>query len=284
MPTNQTVDKVLIIGLDCADPGLVFDRFLDDLPNLRTLSQRSLFGTMESCVPPITIPAWTCMATSKDPGQLGVYGFRNRADWSYDKLTIATGLAVKEPRLWDIVGQAGGKSFVFGVPQTYPPAEINGWMIAGLLSPTVASQYTYPNDLKSEISAVAGEYLIDVTGFRTDRKDWLLERIYEMGRQRFQLARHFIGKYDWDMFWMVEMGPDRLHHGFWQYTDSKHHRYVKGNRYENVILDYYKFLDQQIGSLIELVDLDRTAVWIVSDHGAKCLTGGVCFKIGRAHV
>ncbi len=27
--------KLAIIGLDCADPHLVFDRWLDDLPNLK---------------------------------------------------------------------------------------------------------------------------------------------------------------------------------------------------------------------------------------------------------
>ena len=58
-------------------------------------------------MPPITVPAWSCMMSSRTPGDLGIYGFRNRADHSYDGLFIANGAAVKEPRLWDIVGRRG---------------------------------------------------------------------------------------------------------------------------------------------------------------------------------
>ena len=54
------------------------------------------------------------MATSKDPGTLGIYGFRNRKDHTYDGLTIATNLAVHEPRVWDILGAAGKQSITVG--------------------------------------------------------------------------------------------------------------------------------------------------------------------------
>ena len=39
--------------------------------------------------PPITVPAWACAMTGKTPGQLGIYGFRNRKDTSYDGLAVA---------------------------------------------------------------------------------------------------------------------------------------------------------------------------------------------------
>jgi predicted AlkP superfamily phosphohydrolase/phosphomutase len=42
-----------------------------------------------------------------------------------------------------------------------------------------------------------------------------------------------------------------------------------------VITDYYLHLDEQIGSLLELLD-DETAVLVVSDHGAQRLDGGFC--------
>ncbi len=44
------------------------------------------------------------MMSSKDPGKLGFYGFRNRADHSYDGMVFATSDRVKEDRLWDILG------------------------------------------------------------------------------------------------------------------------------------------------------------------------------------
>ncbi|MFN0134882.1 MAG: alkaline phosphatase family protein, partial [Phycisphaerae bacterium] len=100
----MAIEKVAIIGMDCWEPSLVFDRWRDLLPNMQKLMQHGRWGNLESCMPPITVPAWTCMATSKDPGTLGVYGFRNRKDHSYDGLDIATNLSIKECRVWDILG------------------------------------------------------------------------------------------------------------------------------------------------------------------------------------
>ena len=94
--------RVMVIGLDCAAPELIFDRWLDDLPNLKSICQSGLHGPLRSCDPPITVPAWSVMMSSKSPGRLGVYGFRNRADHSYDHYSIANSLAIKEDRLWDI--------------------------------------------------------------------------------------------------------------------------------------------------------------------------------------
>jgi len=77
---------------------------------------------------------------------------------------------------------------------------------------------------------------------------------------------------------MVEIGVDRIHHGFWRVMDPQHHRYMPGNPFENVIHDYYVHLDALIGGLLAELDLKRTAVWVVSDHGSKRLEGGVCFN------
>ena len=88
--------KVVVFGLDCATPQLVFDKWAKDLPHLSRLMERGISGPMQSCIPPITIPAWSCMMTSKNPGKLGCYGFRNRSDYSYDGLSFATSKAVKE--------------------------------------------------------------------------------------------------------------------------------------------------------------------------------------------
>src|SRR5437899_11284906 len=63
--------RVMLIGLDCAAPELVFDRWLNDLPNLKCLCQNGVHGLLRSCDPPITVPAWSVMMSSKSPGRLG---------------------------------------------------------------------------------------------------------------------------------------------------------------------------------------------------------------------
>ena len=99
-----------------------------------------------------------------------------------------------------------------------------------------------------------------------------------MTSQRFQVARHLITTRPWKLFWMVDMGIDRLHHGFWHFMDPEHRRYEPHQPLEQAIHDYYVMIDQQIGGLLDVLDLKHTAVWIVSDHGGQRLDGGFCLN------
>jgi predicted AlkP superfamily phosphohydrolase/phosphomutase len=56
------------------------------LPNLSRLMDAGTYGELTSTIPAITVPAWASMLSSKDPGQLGFYGFRNRADHTYENM------------------------------------------------------------------------------------------------------------------------------------------------------------------------------------------------------
>jgi len=272
-------NKLFVIGLDCAEPSLVFDRWADELPNLKKLMDTGTYGELESTIPPITVPAWTCMLTGKDPGELGFYGFRNRADYSYDQMSIATSAAIKYPRVWGWASAAGKRVIVVGVPQTYPPRPVNGILVTSFLTPSTLSEYTYPAEFKAEIARVVGEYMLDVPNFRTDDKDNLLRQVYEMTEKRCKLVKHLLRTRagEWDFFMWVEMGPDRMHHGFWKYMDPRHPKHEPGNPYEDAIHDYYKYLDTEIGEMLELLP-DDAAVLVMSDHGAQPMEGGICIN------
>jgi predicted AlkP superfamily phosphohydrolase/phosphomutase len=273
----DTDRKVVVIGLDCLEPSLLFERFRGQLPNLERLIARGMSGKLRSCDPPITVPAWSSMMSSKDPGTLGIYGFRNRSDHSYDKLSFATGAAVHEPRVWDLLSQAGKKVILLGVPQTYPVRPLNGLTVGCFLTPSIDNDYTHPKELKREIAELVHPYMVDVPDFRTEDKARLRDDIYRMTEKRFTLARHFLRTKPWDFFMMVEMGTDRVHHGFWKYMDANHPKHEPGNPFEHVIRDYYRYVDAKIGKLLEEVPEDAT-VLIVSDHGAKGMVGGICIN------
>ncbi|SRR5579884_166090 len=265
--------KLVIVGLDCVPPEFVFERF--PMPNLRSLMRRGSYGALESVVPPITVPAWACMMTGEDPGALGIYGFRNRTDYTYDGLGIVTSASIAAPAIWDRLGDAGRESIVVGVPPSFPPRPIRGHLVACFMTPNARAAYTWPPSLKAELEAQVGPYLYDVTSFRTDDKVGLLERIYAVTEQKFAMARYLMSSRPWDLCVFVDMAPDRLHHGFWKYWDRGHIRYVSGNPYETAFEDYYARLDDEIGRVLALVD-DDTAVLVVSDHGAKRMDGAIC--------
>jgi len=269
--------KLLIIGLDGVPPELVFDVWRDELPNLRGLAEGGIWGPLESTIPPITVPAWASMMTGKSPGELGIYGFRNRRSYSYEELGITTSRSIKEEAAWDAVSKGGERAIVVGVPPSYPPKPLNGCVISCFLTPDARSPYAYPPSLKGEIERLVGEYPFDVRNFRTDDKGYLEDQLYEMSRKHFEVVRYLLADKEWDFFMFMEIGPDRVHHGFWKYFDPKHVKYRPGSPYGDVAINYYRYLDGEIGKVLSLLD-DDTAVMVVSDHGAKRMDGGICFN------
>jgi predicted AlkP superfamily phosphohydrolase/phosphomutase len=266
--------KTLVIGLDCAAPELLFGD--ERLVNFRRLMELGCYGRLESVVPPITVPAWMCMSTSQDPGSLGVYGFRNRGDHSYSRLDIVNARSFKALTIWDQLAMEGKRSIIVGVPPSFPPRRVNGISVGCFLTPdTENDEYTHPASVRQEIAALVGDYPVDVKGFRTENKDWLKDEIYEMSRKHFEVIRHFMRSHEWDYLQFVEIGLDRMHHGFWKYHDPRHVQHEPGNPYRDVIRDYYLYLDEEVGSLLELLTDDTTVV-VVSDHGAQPLDGGFC--------
>ena len=269
--------RVAVIGLDCASPTLLFERWRDDLPHLSKLMADGVWGPLRSCHPPITVPAWACMMSGYDPGQLGVYGFRNRTDYSYGKYAMANSTSIRHDRVWDILSRAGKQVILLGVPQTYPIRPLNGVVVSDFLTPSTQNAYTFPAALKEEVERVAGGYVLDVEEFRTNDKAALLRRIYEKTDKHFAVAEHLLKTKPWDFFMMVEMGTDRIHHGFWGYMDPAHPSYTPGHQYEHAIRDYYRDLDRKIGALLRLIP-DDCAVLVVSDHGARAMQGGICLN------
>jgi ATP sulfurylase len=275
---NGTSRRMLVIGLDCAAPELVFDAWRADLPTIDRLMSQGTYGRLESTIPAITVPAWSCMMTGRDPGQLGFYGFRNRADYSYERMTIANAKAVTYPRVWNMLSAAGKRVATVGVPQTYPVQPVNGQMVSCFLTPSAKSQYTHPPELKEEIAGwIDGEFLVDVPNFRSEDKDQILTDIYRMAEQHFTVCKHLLERERYDYFMTVDMGVDRIHHAFWKYMDPEHPKHEPGNRFQQAIHDYYVFIDGKIAELLKLVD-DDTIVLVVSDHGGKAMVGGLCIN------
>ncbi len=270
--------RLVVIGLDCFTPQWALEAWLDEMPNLKGLLSRGVGARLRSTIPPITVPAWAAMMTSKDPGMLGVYGFRNRTSYEYDALSVANATAITARTTWNYLSRNRLKSLVMGVPQTYPPKPLNGIMVCGFMTPSRDVAFTYPEGVKEVLDqAAGGEYIIDVKDFRTDDKDALLASVQKMTAARFRAFRGLLRADDFDFAMMVEMGPDRLQHGFWRYCDPKHRLFEAGNRHEHVLHDYYVAVDAEIGRTVEAAG-EGASIMVVSDHGAKAMDGAICIN------
>jgi len=262
--------RAIVIGLDCAPPRILYEEFREELDVLGRLVGDGVRYVLRSSDPPITIPAWAVMATGKTPGELGLYGFRHRRPGSYDEIYIANSRLLREKPLWVDLGRMGYNSIVVGVPPSYPPQPMKGYLISDFITPDPSKQYTWPPSLKKEIEALVGPYIFDVV-YRSEDKDRIVKELWEMTDQHFRVLNYLAKNKKWDFLWFVEIGVDRVHHAFWKYWDPKHPRHVE-NKYSDVIPNYYRFLDEKIGELLKNIPRD-TVIFIVSDHGAKAMKG-----------
>lgn len=266
--------RVLLVGLDCAPPALVFDRFADVMPNLSALRARGLSGPLRSVMPPITVPAWTCMLSGRDPGELGLYGFRNRPrDRGYGlSLASSRDLSGAAPvkRVWDRLGESGHSCAALFVPPSHPPTPLRGSMASCFLTPP-GSAWTFPAARARDWETRFGAYRSDVSSFRAGDLERIFEELHAMTAQHFALARHVWTEERPSFLAMVEMGPDRLHHAAWDHLDVASPRHVAGNPWLERARRYYGALDAELGRLLDVAS--DAVVIVASDHGARACEG-----------
>ena len=262
--------KLFVLGLDCAPPRILYRDLRGELPNIESVMARR--HEVRSTHPPITIPAWISMATGKTPGELGLYGFRHRRLGSYTDMYIANSRLVREKPVWAHLGARGKRSIIVGVPPTYPPRPVRGWLITDFITPGPDKNYTWPPSLKGEVESVlGGPYIFDVE-FRIHDKDKIKRGLWRMTEAQFKVLKHLVKTREWDFTFYVLIGTDRLHHAFWKYYDPGHPKYPGPNKYEDVIPEYYRLVDRLFGELLEHIPRGTEFV-VVSDHGAKAMKG-----------
>lgn len=268
--------RVVVLGLDSVSPGILFDRFLPQMPRMRELLKRSSYGTLRSVDPPITVPAWAVMFSGIDPGTLGIYGFRHRRPGSYFDQYVPSSNTILQPRIWDLLSRVGKRVCVIGMPPGYPPPRVNGVYVSDFLTPDQATDYVFPPSLRPELEAVTKGYPFDVL-FRAGDRERVGRELIDMTKRHFAAARYLWEKEPWDLFAMHEIGPDRIHHAFWKYFDRGHPRYEENAPFRALAEEYYVMLDEEIGELLDMVPPD-VRVLFASDHGSQAMQGCFCIN------
>lgn len=152
--------KVCVVGLDGATWDLL-DPWLDDLPTLKSFAARRR-AELDSCIPPLSMPAWKVYSTGMNPGDLGVFTFVE-PDFGEQSFKTVTNESFTTREIWDYLGAHGHRSAVVNMPTTYPPRDIDGWMISGPFSGE-QEEYTRPEGLERTLErndyAILPEYYL----------------------------------------------------------------------------------------------------------------------------
>lgn len=261
--------KVAVFGLD----GVTFDLlqpWIDEgrLPNLANLLARGASGRLRSTIPPVSASAWASFSTGTQPGQHGLIDFTYPAENSYD-IQITNGNTRTVPAIWEIAGAAGRQVGVVSMPMTYPPRPVNGFMLCSFLTPSADSRYTYPDELKEELTAACGPFPLHMSeSGRGNDPSRFIRAVKEMEIGRTKAVRYLMRTRPWDLFLYVVETTDNLQHEVWHILDPQHPRHdpAEAQRLMPLILDYYETVDRLLGELLAEVPEDALVV-VLSDHG-----------------
>ena len=281
--------KLVVLGLDGFNPELV-KAWSDDLPSLMEFQDEGIWGKMESTVPPNSLPAWTCAQMGRNPGYLGIWGSTFRDNFSYTERKQVDVNIYGRPEevnyrrderdpLFRLLLKRGQKVAIINVPNSWPPPRVTGgYCISGSSIPTFDQGYTWPDSLRNEVEDLVGEYIVDASKPGTDYREMGLdeasERIREMDEQRFTLLKRFITNKQCDYIFAVITGTSKMAHLFYRYFDKSHKQYEETSSYSEVLKDYYKFIDKEVGKVRDTLD-SETVLMIHSAHSIQRLDGRI---------
>ncbi len=255
--------KLLIIGFDGATFNLIRPwAEAGYMPNLARLMQEGVHRELLSTLPPVTSPAWPTFMTGCNPGKHGVFDFIQPMG---SRFTLVNATRIKQPTIWKRLSQAGYQVGVMNIPVTYPPQEVNGFMISGMLSPT-NGRISHPADIVKRYEAELGPYqVLPKVQYKPGNEEEFIAEIYRVLHLRGKWALELMRREPWDVLMFHFLAMDVMKHALWRFMDHSHPRY-EPSPYEHAIRDGYAIVDSYIGQLLDQLPADGNAL-IMSDHG-----------------
>lgn len=246
--------KMLVIGIDGACWPLINEWIEEgDLPNIKNLRDNGTWGDMRSCIPPVTFPAWKCYSTGKNPGKLGVFWWEY-LDIENKRSIIPNSHSFDSKEVWDYLNNAGYSTGVIGMPSTYPPKKVKGFMVSGGPDAGV-KDFTYPKSLEKDL-AEEFDYTTRpefVGGIKENSEDYVEKAINQI-KLNFEISKYLLGREELDFLQICSFeanGP--LQHFFYNEEPTKR---------------AWKVIDKYIGELKDKFEY----IVIHSDHGTSPMT------------
>ena len=267
----EKMKRIFLFGIDGATFDII-DPLIDQnkLPVLQRLLKNGVRANLRSTIPPNSSVAWTSLMTGKNPGKHGVYYFLQQVAHSYRRRYINAS-DIKAETIWSILSRYKKRVGVVNMPMTYPPEEVNGILIAGMLSPSREHVFTWPPSLHMELLSNTGAYPLDHSepgNASSPDRLLLLERLFEEQQQRARAVEYLMSSREWDVFAAVFTITDRLQHVAWRFRDEKY-RAVHPREtaiFEGLIEEAYTATDRIMGRLLKQLPAETVTI-VVSDHG-----------------
>ncbi|MGH2806101.1 MAG: alkaline phosphatase family protein [Actinomycetota bacterium] len=254
--------RLVVLGWDSATYDVV-DPLIERgrLPALAGLLERGFRAPLRSTWPPMTDCAWTSAFTGQNAGHHGIFGSWYRAPGAY-ACRYFSARDRRAPAVWEMTPDL--RWLVWNVPMTFPPAAVNGVMVAGYGAPPGA-RFTAPASFQDELA-------------ERWRIEDLLDRAPHASLEAFlnQLLAGLEAQAEAVPWAAREVGADavvavwphvdRAQHFFWRFRGTSH-------PLSGAVDRVYEAMDKATAAVVAAFpDAD---VMVVSDHGAGPLYGDV---------
>jgi len=244
--------KLAVIGIDGADPEYIEKGIKQGrLPTIKKLKESGCYGLLKSTIPPLSLPAWPCIYTGKNPGKTGIYNITKFKKNSYENELVDW----KIPgMIWQILSKDGKKVAVINNYFTYPPDKVNGVMVSAI--DNIEDGCYYPKELEKEVEKKLGKLDFGlIPPYYAIPKKQLADLTEKMLESSVKLIKYIIKNHEID-FLLTNLDIDRLHHLI---VD------------EDELIRWYSKIDGFVAEIIK--ELGGTDLILLSDHGGGKIKG-----------
>ncbi len=303
---EDTGTRAVLIGIDSGDWKMIEAIAADGgMPNLMRLRGQGVWGPLETLNDiPLSPVIWTSIATGKTAAKHGISWFMvDRPDGT--RVPVRSHNR-KVKAIWNILAEGKRKPNMLGWWATYPAEEVgrgvlvsDGLGFHGFGSTARGGSdedKIYPADRFDDFDSLVPPlqqipYSFASRFIQLSEEEYQAE-MFTPGRfpepnpfnpiHLFQqyaataqgytaIAEQLLDEDNFDLFGVYYEQVDSFSHLFMKYDPPKLEwvEEVAYERYKDVVREWYRYQDELLGRLLAEIDLETTAVFIVSDHGFK---------------
>ena len=242
--------KIVVVGLDGASFELINPWLKEgSLPNLARLKKEGAWADMESVLPATTSPNWKCYSTGKNPGKLGIFWWEN-INWQKGRVYYPHDRIQSHDEIWNYLSAGEKKVGVIGVPLTFPPKSVNGFLISGPPD-AKAKGFVYPQELEKELRKYGfTSYPFYPGDSLLANKEKGIRDIYDEIEKVFTLGKTLGQQHNVDFLQVTTFSLNILQHFFWDGEETK---------------GAWQLIDKRLADLMS----EDTNLILMSDHGSN---------------
>ena len=263
--------RVLAIGLDAAEPGLI-ERWIADrtLPHLRRLRETGSYRRLGSSAGWLSGSPWSTFATGRPPQEHGIYHHLQWRPELMNAMRPAPDWLPISP-FWRELGAPDKRVIALDLPMGYPPVPIAGLEIAGWTShDSLGGRASWPPELARRLRREYGSVPVGSERFAPKSPRALLatrDELLGATAALADLATRLMAEQPWDLCLVAFGAPHRGGHQLWDHTNlDRAPDAPTAEALADALRTVYVACDRAVGRMVEAAGPD-VPVLVFSLHG-----------------